>query len=125
MYKLFYSTTIDKYSYVIIQFYQLVISFRCNIVIYDMFSSACARISMFLQVRKLSISNEVLFFLNLTIFHFSLYEQILGSKKYLANFGAPARFHSISITVESVSWGFLGHKFSKLLKMNQIWFDLI
>ena len=39
---------------------------------------------------------------NLTIFHFFLYEQISSSKKNLANFGAPARFHSISVTVESV-----------------------
>ena len=39
---------------------------------------------------------------NLTIFHFFLYDEILSSKKYLANFGAAARFHSISITVESV-----------------------
>ena len=101
MCKLFYFTTNDKYNYVVIQFYQLVISFRCNIVIYNMFSSVSARISMFLQVQKLSISNELPFFLNLTFFHSSWYKQILSSKKYLANFGAPARFHSISITVES------------------------
>ena len=81
MCKLFYFTTNDKYNYVVIQFYQLVISFRCNIVIYNMFSSVSARISMFLQVQKLSISNEVHFFLNLTIFYFLLYKQILVSKK--------------------------------------------
>ena len=101
MYKLFYSITIDKYSYVIIQFYQLVRSFRCNIVIYDMLSSVCAHIPMFLQVGKLSISNEVHFFLNFTFLYFSRYEQILCGKKYLANSRAPARFYSISITVES------------------------
>ena len=61
------------------------------------FNLLCMHFNVSASAKKFHLQ----FFQNFTIFHFLLYEEILSGKKYLANFGAPARFHSIFITVES------------------------